>query len=238
MLSCIPIKKIQDSNSHLKPIPGTLFLFLTTAPKPGIQIPIYTTIVQFPIIFFTLALPLTRSASATMEMKNFSSCSALLSKLMNHKHGWVFNAPVDVKGLRLRDYYSIIRQPMDLGTVRCRLEKSRYRSPLEFASDVRLTFGNAMTYNQKGDAAYDMAEELLQIFEADWPSIEAEFRSNTEGMIKKEGNYDLEKQRGLGCKIEVGLDGDEEEWEVKPSKILRKDIYSDIGAESIKKEKS
>ncbi|KAJ6832708.1 putative transcription factor GTE4 isoform X2 [Iris pallida] len=105
----------------------------------------------------------------------FKSCANLLQKLMKHKHGWVFNNPVDVKGLGLHDYYTIIRHPMDLGTVKSRLSKNWYKSPEEFAEDVRLTFRNAMTYNPKGQDVHVMAEQLLQIFDDQWPAIEAEY---------------------------------------------------------------
>ncbi|XP_072964465.1 transcription factor GTE4 isoform X2 [Typha angustifolia] len=104
----------------------------------------------------------------------FKSCASLLSKLMKHKHGWVFNTPVDVKGLGLHDYHTIIKNPMDLGTVKARLSKNWYKSPREFAEDVRLTFRNAMTYNPKGQDVHIMAEQLSQIFEERWPAIEAE----------------------------------------------------------------
>ncbi|GMP27552.1 hypothetical protein CsSME_00003485 [Camellia sinensis var. sinensis] len=50
-------------------------------------------------------------------------CGLILGKLMKHKHGWVFNTPVDVVGLGLHDYHQIIKQPMDLGTVKSRLSK-------------------------------------------------------------------------------------------------------------------
>ncbi|XP_058095687.1 transcription factor GTE4-like [Magnolia sinica] len=104
----------------------------------------------------------------------FKDCSALLSKLMKHKHGWVFNSPVDVKGLGLHDYYSIIKRPMDLGTVNARLSKNWYKSPREFAEDVRLTFQNAMMYNPKNQDVHIMAEQLLKMFEDRWAVIESE----------------------------------------------------------------
>ncbi|KAJ4729689.1 transcription factor GTE4 [Melia azedarach] len=107
--------------------------------------------------------------------KFFRSCSALLEKLMKHKHGWVFNAPVDVKGLGLHDYFTIIKHPMDLGTVKSRLTKNWYKSPKEFAEDVRLTFHNAMTYNPKGQDVHVMAEQLLKIFEDKWAVIESDY---------------------------------------------------------------
>ncbi|KAL0399453.1 UNVERIFIED_CONTAM: Transcription factor GTE4 [Sesamum radiatum] len=39
----------------------------------------------------------------------FKSCSSLLQRLMKHKHGWVFNEPVDAKALGLVDYHDIIK---------------------------------------------------------------------------------------------------------------------------------
>lgn len=95
-------------------------------------------------------------------MKN---CVQILSKLMKHKHAWIFKNPVDVVGMGLHDYYDIIKRPMDLGTVKSNLSKNMYASPIDFANDVRLTFNNAMTYNPKGHDVYAMAEQLLTRFE-------------------------------------------------------------------------
>ncbi|KAL3652611.1 hypothetical protein CASFOL_002292 [Castilleja foliolosa] len=103
------------------------------------------------------------------------SCSSLLQRLMKHKNGWVFNNPVDVNSLGLVDYHDIIKHPMDLGTIKTCLSKNRYKSPTEFADDVRLVFRNAMTYNPKGHEVHVMAEELLQIFEDRWATMESEY---------------------------------------------------------------
>ncbi|XP_021773799.1 transcription factor GTE4-like [Chenopodium quinoa] len=110
-----------------------------------------------------------------IDKKIFSKCSSLLQKIMNHKHGWVFNQPVDVKRLGLRDYFDIIKHPMDLGTVKGRLTKNWYKTPREFAEDVRLTFHNALTYNPPGQDVHIMARELLNVFEDKWPAIESEY---------------------------------------------------------------
>ncbi|KAI4333876.1 hypothetical protein L6164_018631 [Bauhinia variegata] len=110
-----------------------------------------------------------------MGSKFFKSCNSLLEKLMKHKHGWVFNLPVDVEGLGLHDYLNIITHPMDLGTVKTRLNKNWYKSPKEFAEDVRLTFRNAMTYNPTGQDVHIMAEQLSKIFEDRWAIIESDY---------------------------------------------------------------
>ncbi|KAK6157337.1 hypothetical protein DH2020_011585 [Rehmannia glutinosa] len=107
----------------------------------------------------------------------FKSCSSLLEKLRKHNHGWVFNEPVNAKSLGLVDYHDIIKHPMDLGTIKTRLSKNWYKSPREFAEDVRLVFRNAMTYNPKGHDVHIMAEQLSEIFEERWTTIEAEYNS-------------------------------------------------------------
>ncbi|XP_008451710.2 transcription factor GTE4 [Cucumis melo] len=100
------------------------------------------------------------------------SCNNLLERLMKHKFGWVFNVPVDAKRLGLHDYHKIITKPMDLGTIKMRLNKNWYKSSREFAEDVRLTFSNAITYNPKGEDVHIMAEQLSKIFEEKWKAIE------------------------------------------------------------------
>lgn len=104
----------------------------------------------------------------------FGRCRALLDDLLRHDDGWVFEAPVDARALGLRDYYTVVADPMDLGTVLRRLERRRYLYPTAFAADVRLTFQNALSYNNEGDPVYESAAELSEIFEARWASIQAE----------------------------------------------------------------
>ncbi|MCI10609.1 transcription factor GTE8-like, partial [Trifolium medium] len=61
---------------------------------------------------------------------------------------------------------------MDLGTIKGKLATRSYTSPLEFASDVRLTFSNALTYNPPNNDAHLMAVTLSKFFETRWKSIE------------------------------------------------------------------
>lgn len=91
---------------------------------------------------------------------------------MNHKYGYVFNEPVDPVALGVPDYFTVITSPMDLSTIKEKLQDSVYSSPLEFASDVRLTFDNALKYNPPGDAVNNMAKALSRVFENKWKRIE------------------------------------------------------------------
>ncbi|XP_047337495.1 transcription factor GTE7-like [Impatiens glandulifera] len=89
----------------------------------------------------------------------------ILTTLMKHKHSWVFKEPVDALSLGLHDYHHIVKQPMDLGTVKAKFSKNAYSTPTDFAEDVRLTFNNAILYNPKTDKVHAWAGELLARFE-------------------------------------------------------------------------
>uniref|UniRef100_M4CPD0 Bromo domain-containing protein n=1 Tax=Brassica campestris TaxID=3711 RepID=M4CPD0_BRACM len=110
-----------------------------------------------------------------------STRGKLLEKLMKHKWSWVFKTPVDVLGLGLQDYHLIVKKPMDLGTVKTNLEKGFYRSPVDFASDVRLTFTNALAYNPKGQDVYKMAEKLLSQFDVWFSPTLKKFEAQQQG---------------------------------------------------------
>lgn len=104
--------------------------------------------------------PLTEKILSSMMKR----CGQILGKLMKHKFAWVFNKPVDVMGLGLFDYHQVIKKPMDLGTVKSNLDSHVYKSPIQFATDVRLTFDNAMAYNPKVHDVHGMAQQLLAKF--------------------------------------------------------------------------
>jgi E1A/CREB-binding protein len=86
----------------------------------------------------------------------------------------VFNCPVDPVELGLPDYFDIIKKPMDLGSVQKRLENGAYHAIEDFEADVKLTFENAMTYNENGSVVYDMARELLNKFSSDYKKLLAQ----------------------------------------------------------------
>lgn len=99
-------------------------------------------------------------------------CAPLLNRLLQHPYAWVFKEPVDAVKLNIPDYYTIIKQPMDLGTVKSKLTLGAYTTPLDFAADVRLTFTNAKTYNPPGNDVHLMADALSVKFESKWKLIE------------------------------------------------------------------
>ncbi|XP_008225392.1 PREDICTED: transcription factor GTE12 isoform X3 [Prunus mume] len=121
-------------------------------------------------------------------------CSTILKTLITHKDGWAFSKPVDPLSLNIPDYFHIISHPMDLGTIKSKLEKNMYRNTEEFAADVRLTFSNAMVYNPPANIFHQMAKNLNKIFEMRWGllggklnhgSSKVEPGKSSSGQIKK-----------------------------------------------------
>jgi len=84
-----------------------------------------------------------------------------------------FNVPVDWKKFKLLQYPEIIKEPMDLGTVRNKLEadvkqvfeNKHYQLAEEFAHDVRLVWKNAWTFNHQVTPVYKAARVLAESFE-------------------------------------------------------------------------
>ncbi|XP_057996380.1 transcription factor GTE8 isoform X2 [Hevea brasiliensis] len=111
-------------------------------------------------------------APSTTNVMVMKQCEMLLNRLMTHQYGWVFNEPVDVVKLNIPDYFTIIKHPMDLATIKRKIASGVYSSPLEFLADVRLTFNNAREYNPKGHDVHIMADTLSKYFEVRWKTIE------------------------------------------------------------------
>ncbi|KAL5221344.1 hypothetical protein ABZP36_026057 [Zizania latifolia] len=117
----------------------------------------------------TAAPPVVNSSNYT---EAFKQCSNLLNKLVSHNWSGPFLAPVDAVKLNIPDYFEIIKQPMDLGTIRTKLNGGKYSTPWDFAADVKLTFENAMTYNPVTNDVHMMAKTLKHSFEPRWKFIE------------------------------------------------------------------
>ncbi|KAI3722238.1 hypothetical protein L2E82_33269 [Cichorium intybus] len=105
-------------------------------------------------------------------------CENLLKKLMLHRHGWMFKKPVDIVEFSIPDYNNVIKNPMDLGTIKGKLGSGTYSIPLDFRDDVRLVFTNAMAYNPPGNYVHVMAGIVSKLFEQKWKPIEKKLLVN------------------------------------------------------------
>ncbi|XP_067228981.1 bromodomain testis-specific protein isoform X4 [Chanodichthys erythropterus] len=120
-------------------------------------------------------------------------CSAILKEMFAKKHSayaWPFYKPVDAKALGLDDYHEIIHQPMDMSTIKKKMETREYTDALQFAADVRLMFSNCYKYNPPGHEVVGMARKLQDVFEFRFSKIPEEPRNaastSSQNRVRKE----------------------------------------------------
>ncbi|TTL72960.1 Bromodomain-containing protein 4 [Bagarius yarrelli] len=95
-------------------------------------------------------------------------CAGIVKEMFAKKHAtyaWPFYKPVDVESLGLHDYHDIIKHPMDLTTIKEKLDNRQYRDAQEYAADVRLMFSNCYKYNPPDHEVVVMARKLQDVFE-------------------------------------------------------------------------
>ncbi|XP_078498077.1 bromodomain-containing protein 3 isoform X2 [Lissotriton helveticus] len=95
-------------------------------------------------------------------------CDIILKEMLSKKHAayaWPFYKPVDAEALDLHDYHDIIKHPMDLSTVKKKMDGRDYQDAQGFAADIRLMFSNCYKYNPPDHEVVAMARKLQDVFE-------------------------------------------------------------------------
>ncbi|KAM3915446.1 bromodomain testis-specific protein [Leptodactylus fuscus] len=112
--------------------------------------------------------PLQPDTPSTQLSEQLKHCHNILTEMMSKKHAayaWPFYKPVDSACLNLPGFSDIINCPMDLGTIRDKMENGQYKDTREFASDVRLMFMNCYQHNSPDSEVVNMARKLQDVFE-------------------------------------------------------------------------
>lgn len=101
-------------------------------------------------------------------LKLLSVLHEMLLRLMDYDFGYMFRVPVDVKQIPL--YTTIVKKPMDLGTISSNIMKGVYAERIQVKEnafddialavlkDVELVWHNCFLFNADGSAVYRMAE--------------------------------------------------------------------------------
>ncbi|XP_040573332.1 bromodomain-containing protein 2 isoform X1 [Lepeophtheirus salmonis] len=106
--------------------------------------------------------------------ESLKACNEILKEIFSKKHvgyAWPFYKPVDTDYLDLHDYDKVIKNPMDLGTIKNKMDNRSYNSAQEFAADVRLIFTNCFKYNPPEHEVVAMARKLQDVFEMKFSKI-------------------------------------------------------------------
>ncbi|KAJ2079968.1 hypothetical protein H4R24_003403 [Coemansia sp. RSA 988] len=98
--------------------------------------------------------------SFTTTVSLQSSLQRLVSRIRKRDSYGFFLEPVDTNVIT--DYLNVIKQPMDLGTMRRKVETEAYRSIDEFRQDLLLVCNNARQYNGAGSIYARSADRMQE----------------------------------------------------------------------------
>ena len=92
--------------------------------------------------------------------------SYVLDSIVNGKlkllpEAWPFLKPVNKKFVK--DYYSVVKNPMDLETVAKKIKAHKYHNRIEFIQDIELILENSIAYNGIESQFTDKARNLVRI---------------------------------------------------------------------------
>ena len=101
-------------------------------------------------------------------------CKSRLREFMGMPEAVRFLEHVDWEKLKLPLYPKIIKNPLDLGTIRRKLDNLEYSNIFEFDKDMKLVWSNAKRFNQPGSTIFNSAGYLAR----SWNRVFAEIRTD------------------------------------------------------------
>mmetsp|Transcript_13233 Transcript_13233/g.20784 ORF Transcript_13233/g.20784 Transcript_13233/m.20784 type:complete len:506 (+) Transcript_13233:221-1738(+) len=103
----------------------------------------------------------------TGRMRNlYLHCEKMLESIMQDQFARLyFNVPVDPIKLGIPQYTQVVKKPMDLGTIKTRLENEYYDDLDQMVEDINLVWDNAMLFNPPGTDVHECARILKESME-------------------------------------------------------------------------
>ncbi|KAF0699909.1 Aste57867_9549 [Aphanomyces stellatus] len=100
-----------------------------------------------------------------MEVEQKKLCAEVLDEFFKMETSEPFRERVNWEEWGLYDYLQVVKTPMDMGTVRIKLNKDEYKKSEDFAKDMRLIWDNCKLYNQDGSDLWAVAHDLNKLFD-------------------------------------------------------------------------
>ncbi|KAF8641126.1 hypothetical protein AX17_000768 [Amanita inopinata Kibby_2008] len=128
-------------------------------------------------------------------------CMKILSDLNRKQHYAIaspFYEPVDWVKLDLPTYPKVIKKPMDLSTMRKKLENHEYPNAQKFFDDFKLMIRNCFNFNPVGTPVNQAGIELQKLFDDKWKNLpQLHEVSEEEEDEEEEDNSEEERQRTI-----------------------------------------
>ena len=195
--SDVPTQELHDLNrGQPKGAPDVATLLANSAKKP-------TTRSEHGIHMKkpTKELPEPSSVAPPQHLKrvalntSMKFCLEIIRELLSKKHrdyAWPFYEPVSLE--TYPDYLEIIKKPIDLTTIKNKIETGQYRTVKPFVKDMRLMITNCYRYNKPEAPIIEQARKLRDFFEYRWARIPEELLN--EKLIVSQNSHHHSHQNG------------------------------------------
>ena len=77
----------------------------------------------------------------------------------------------DAVKLGIPEYPKVIKKPMDLATMKKKLDAGMYPTPDKFRDDFSLMIKNCTTFNPPGNPVHEAGRALQSLFEEKWKNM-------------------------------------------------------------------
>ncbi|KAG2160074.1 Bromodomain-containing protein [Suillus bovinus] len=127
-------------------------------------------------------------------------CGKILSDLQRKQHQTIaapFYEPVDAVKLDIPTYYRVIKKPMDMSTMRKKLEAGEYPNASKFFDDFKLMIRNCFLFNPAGTPVNQAGIELQRLFDEKWKNLPP-LRDASDEEEEEEEDEESEEERNRG----------------------------------------
>lgn len=106
---------------------------------------------------------------ASRSEKDLSPCMTVIGELEVSDDAWPFLFPVNTK--QFPTYRKIISKPMDIASIKKKLESGAYGTREEFCDDVRLIFSNCEVFNEDDSPVGKAGHAMRNLFNTRWVEL-------------------------------------------------------------------
>lgn len=124
---------------------------------------------------FTKPLPPTPSNNRQLMHpdRELAYCRDLITRMLSGPGFWTrlvgpFKEPVDPVRDKAPKYFDVVKRPMDLKTIKAKMDQNEYPTAAEFEADVRLIFQNCYEYWTPDDRVFRDCEAFESYFNDKW----------------------------------------------------------------------
>lgn len=98
-----------------------------------------------------------------------------MSSLWKFPNAYIFHEPVDPEKLGIPDYFEVITNPIDFGTIKIKLAENMYDSMESFLADIQLTFDNCIKFNGEESHVTKLCKNVREEYKRLYDQLNIQF---------------------------------------------------------------